>query len=57
MLQGEQDQFLSKDLNNGLERWVPGVTIKFIAQASHWVNQVRDVDGVMRPLSHAIRVF
>ena len=24
---------------------------------SHWVNQVRDADGVMRPLSHAIRVF
>ena len=38
--QGEQDAFLSKDLNKNLGRWVPNLTEHYITEASHWVNQV-----------------
>ncbi len=38
---GEQDVALGKELNNGLERYVPDLTLRFIKDASHWVQQDR----------------
>ena len=40
-IQGENDRALEKNLNDGLERWVSDVTIKFIPDANHWVQQVQ----------------
>jgi hypothetical protein len=39
-MQGENDRALEKNLNDGLDRWVSDVTIKFIPDANHWVQQV-----------------
>ena len=36
---GEQDFALGKELNNNLERYVPDLTMRFIADAGHWVQQ------------------
>ncbi len=36
---GEQDTALGKELNVGLERYVPDLTLHFIPDASHWVQQ------------------
>lgn len=36
---GEQDAALGKELNDGLERYVPNLTLHFIPDASHWVQQ------------------
>jgi pimeloyl-ACP methyl ester carboxylesterase len=38
---GEQDTALGKELNNDLERYVPDLTLRFIPDASHWVQQDR----------------
>ncbi|GAC1519478.1 MAG: alpha/beta hydrolase [Herpetosiphon sp.] len=38
---GEQDTALGKELNDGLARYVPDLTIHFIPDASHWVQQDR----------------
>ena len=38
---GEQDVALGKELNDGLKRYVPDLTIHFIPDASHWVQQDR----------------
>jgi pimeloyl-ACP methyl ester carboxylesterase len=36
---GEQDAALGKELNIGLERYVPDLTLHYIPDASHWVQQ------------------
>jgi epoxide hydrolase 4 len=38
---GERDVALGKELNEGLERYVPDLTLHYIADASHWVQQDR----------------
>lgn len=38
---GEQDVALGKELNNGLERYIPHLTLHYIPDASHWVQQDR----------------
>jgi epoxide hydrolase 4 len=38
---GEQDFALGKELNNGLARYVPNLTLHVIPDASHWVQQDR----------------
>lgn len=38
---GEQDVALGKELNNDLRRYVPNLTLRFIPDASHWVQQDR----------------
>jgi epoxide hydrolase 4 len=38
---GEHDAALGKELNNGLERYVPDLTLHYIPDASHWVQQDR----------------
>ncbi|MBA3948270.1 MAG: alpha/beta hydrolase [Herpetosiphonaceae bacterium] len=38
---GEHDTALGKELNEGLERYVPDLTLHFIPDASHWVQQDR----------------
>jgi pimeloyl-ACP methyl ester carboxylesterase len=38
---GEQDFALGKELNDGLARYVPNLTLRFIEDASHWVQQDR----------------
>ncbi len=38
---GERDTALGKELNDGLERYVPDLTLHFIPDASHWVQQDR----------------
>jgi pimeloyl-ACP methyl ester carboxylesterase len=35
---GEKDRYLGTGLNTGLERWVPGVRIERLPDASHWVQ-------------------
>jgi pimeloyl-ACP methyl ester carboxylesterase len=35
---GERDRYLGPGLLEGLDRWVPGLTIERIAGASHWVQ-------------------
>ena len=35
---GEQDRALSTELLDGLDRWVPGVRIERLPEASHWVQ-------------------
>ncbi|HEY0607587.1 MAG TPA: alpha/beta hydrolase [Herpetosiphonaceae bacterium] len=41
LIWGEQDTALGKELNQGLERYVPNLTKRFIPDASHWVQQDR----------------
>jgi len=41
---GEQDRFLGKELNNGLSRWVRDLTVHYIAEAGHWVQQERPLE-------------
>ncbi len=36
---GEQDFALGKELNDNLDRYVPELTLRFIPDASHWVQQ------------------
>lgn len=38
---GEQDFALGKELNTGLERYVPSLMLHYIPDASHWVQQDR----------------
>ena len=49
--QGEKDHALGKELNNGLERFVANLQIKYIPEAGHWVNQVRALDACMPRLT------
>ncbi len=35
---GERDRYLGSGLAEGLERWVPGVRVERIREASHWVQ-------------------
>lgn len=41
LIWGEQDTALGKELNQDLERYVPDLTVRFIPDASHWVQQDR----------------
>jgi pimeloyl-ACP methyl ester carboxylesterase len=41
LIWGERDTALGKELNNDLERYVPDLTLRFIPDASHWVQQER----------------
>lgn len=41
MIWGEQDTALGQELNKDLERYVPDLTLRFIPDASHWVQQDR----------------
>lgn len=41
LIWGEQDTALGKELNRDLERYVPDLTLHFIPDASHWVQQDR----------------
>lgn len=41
LIWGEQDTALGKELNQDLERYVPDLTVHFIPDASHWVQQDR----------------
>jgi len=38
---GERDRYLGKELNDDLHRWVPDLTLRYIPDASHWVQQDR----------------
>lgn len=48
---GEQDVALGKELNNGIERYAPSVKLRFIADASHWVQQDKP-DAVAQHMLH-----
>lgn len=39
LIWGEQDFALGKELNDGLERYVPDLRVHFIPDASHWIQQ------------------
>lgn len=39
MIWGEQDMALGKELTNGTERYVSDLTLRFLPDASHWVQQ------------------
>ena len=39
MIWGEQDTALGKELTYGTEAYVKNLQIKYIPQASHWVQQ------------------
>lgn len=39
LIWGQQDRFLGKELNDGLSRWVKDLTVHYIADAGHWVQQ------------------
>jgi pimeloyl-ACP methyl ester carboxylesterase len=39
MVWGEHDTALGKEVTYGTEEWVPNLTIKYIPDASHWVQQ------------------
>jgi pimeloyl-ACP methyl ester carboxylesterase len=39
VLWGERDPVLERNLNDGLERWVKDVTIKFLPEVGHWTQQ------------------
>lgn len=39
LIWGEQDQALGKELTQGTERYVQDLTLRFIPDASHWVQQ------------------
>jgi len=39
LLWGEEDGALSKGLNQGIDRWVPNVTTRFMPGVSHWVPE------------------
>lgn len=36
---GKQDVALGAELNDGLERYVPNLTLRYVPNASHWVQQ------------------
>ena len=38
LIWGERDPYLGIELTEGLERWVPGVRVERIPEASHWVQ-------------------
>jgi pimeloyl-ACP methyl ester carboxylesterase len=38
LIWGEQDRYLGLALTEGLDRWVPGLRVERIADASHWVQ-------------------
>ncbi len=38
---GERDRYLGRELNDDLGRWVPELTLRYIPNASHWVQQDR----------------
>lgn len=38
---GERDRYLGRELNDDLRRWVPELTLRYIPDASHWVQQDR----------------
>ena len=38
LIWGEQDPYLGIELTEGLERWVPGIRVERIPEASHWVQ-------------------
>lgn len=38
LIWGEQDRYLGIRLTEGLERWVPGIQVERIREASHWVQ-------------------
>lgn len=48
---GEQDQALGKELNIGLERFVPDLRITYVPHCSHWVQQdcPEDVNQALVP--------
>ena len=37
LIWGERDQYLDIGLSEGLERWVPNITVEYLPDASHWV--------------------
>jgi epoxide hydrolase 4 len=39
LIWGEDDQALGKELTYGTERWVSNLTVKYIPNTSHWVQQ------------------
>ena len=39
MIWGDQDAFLTKRTAEWTRRYVPGLTLKYIRGASHWVQQ------------------
>jgi pimeloyl-ACP methyl ester carboxylesterase len=38
LIWGEQDRYLGVPLIEGLEKWVPGIRVERIPEASHWVQ-------------------
>jgi len=38
---GEQDRYLGREINDDLSRWVPELALRYIPDASHWVQQDR----------------
>ena len=50
---GEQDMALGKELNDRLDHYAPALTLRFIPDASHWVQQDRP-DLVNRYMLHFI---
>ena len=38
LIWGERDRYLGPGLLEGLDRWVPNLTIERIPEASHWVQ-------------------
>lgn len=47
MIWGEKDVALTKRTTYGTERWVPNLTLHYLPEASHWVQQ-DDPEGVNR---------
>jgi epoxide hydrolase 4 len=41
LIWGEQDIALGKELTHGLERYAPDLTVRYLPDASHWVQQDR----------------
>jgi len=41
LIWGENDTALGKELTYGLDAWVPDLTIKYLPNTSHWVQQER----------------
>lgn len=39
LIWGEDDRALGKELTHGTERWVPNLTVRYIPNTSHWVQQ------------------
>ncbi len=44
LIWGEQDMALGKELNEGLSEWVKDLTIHYIPDSGHWVQQERPLE-------------